>query len=171
MPERPPAGDRAGGTNYTYDNRGRLDTYTKAGGGTVNIDYDANDHPTRIDDGTTRVDETLSPDGRVLRRRVTSPPGGTVTEDTTYGYADSGDSPAWARPTSGGTYTTYLGGSIITGITPSYQIANHHGDIVGTTDQAGDFTAARLPMSSESPRVSRQPGSGGWALSCASLPT
>jgi RHS repeat-associated protein len=129
------------GSNYLYDNRGRLDTYTKSGGGTVNIDYDANDHAKRIDDGTTRVDETLAPSGRVLRRVVTSPPGGTVTEDTTFGYANDSDTPAWARPTSGGTYTTYLGGVIFTGTTPKYQIANPHGDIVGTTDQAGTFTA------------------------------
>jgi RHS repeat-associated protein len=128
------------GGNYVYDNRGRLDTYTKAGGGTVNIDYDANDHAKRIDDGSTRVDETLDPGGRVLRRVVTSPPGGTVTEDTTFGYAGGGDSPSWARPTGGGTYTTYLGGVIVTGTTPKYQIANPHGDIIGTTDQNGTFT-------------------------------
>lgn len=130
------------GSSYVYDNRGRLDTYTKAGGGTVNIDYDANDHATRIDDGTTRVDETLAPDGRVLRRIVTNPPGGTVTEDTSFGYAGPDDSPAWARPTAGGTYVTYLGDAIVSGTTPTYQIANKHGDIVGTNDQNGTFTAA-----------------------------
>jgi YD repeat-containing protein len=122
------------GTAYTYDNRGRLTQYTKTGGGSVTISYDANDHATSINDGTTRVDETLDPGGRVLRRIVTSPPGGSVTEDTTFGYAGSGDSPAWARPTAGGTYTTYLQGVVITGTTPSYQITNQHGDVVGTTD-------------------------------------
>ncbi|MEN9594933.1 MAG: hypothetical protein RLY23_1416 [Actinomycetota bacterium] len=36
----------------------------------------------RIDDGTTRVDSVLSPDGRVLRRTVSSPPGVTVAVAT-----------------------------------------------------------------------------------------
>ena len=130
------------GSSYGYDKHGNLTTYTKTGGGTVTIQYDAYDHATRIDDGTTRTDETLAPSGRVLRRTVTSPPGGTITEDTKLGYAGSGDSPAWAQPNSGGTVTTYLGGDIITGTTPSYQITNGHGDIIGTANQAGTFTAS-----------------------------
>lgn len=128
------------GTVYVYDARGNLTSYTKTGGGTVTLQYDTYDHATRIDDGTIRVDETLAPSGRVLRRTVTSPPGGTITEDTNYGYLDGGDSPGWARATSGGNYTTYLVGDIITGATPSYQITNAHGDIIGTTTQAGTFT-------------------------------
>ncbi len=128
------------GSGYVYDQHGNLTSYTKAGGGTVTMQYDANDHATRIDDGTTHVDETLSPSGRVLRRVVTSPSGGTVTEDTTFGYAGGSDSPAWAKPTAGGTVTTYLGGDIITGTTPSYQIANAHGDIVATMTQSGTIT-------------------------------
>jgi RHS repeat-associated protein len=129
------------GSSYSYDARGRLDTYTKAGGGTVNIDYDTNNHATRIDDGVNRVDETLDPSGRVLRRVVTSPPGSTIVEDTSFGYSGADDSPTWSRPTGGGTYTTYIGTEVVVGTTPTYGIANAHGDIVGTTDQSGTFTA------------------------------
>ncbi len=129
------------GSNYQYDSHGNLTSYTKVGGGTVTLQYDANDHNTRIDDGATRTNETLNPDGRVLRRTVTSPPGGTVVEDTKFGYDDRGDSPAWSQPNSGGTVTTYLDGDVIIGTTSSYQVTNQHGDIVGNFTQSGTFTA------------------------------
>ena len=80
------------GSNYVYDTHGNLTSYTKPGVGTITFEYDAYDHATRIDDGTTRTDETLAPDGRVLKRTVTSPPGGTITENTNYGYLSGGDS-------------------------------------------------------------------------------
>ena len=59
------------------------------------IDYDANDHATVVDDGATRISETLSPAGRVLHRVVTDNVTGTVREDTKFGY----DAPATAPPT------------------------------------------------------------------------
>ena len=111
----------------------------------MNLDYDSFDHTTRIDDGTTRVDSVLSPDGRVLRRTVSSPPGVTVTEDRWYGYMDGSDSPAWSQATTGGVVTTFLPGVIVTGTTPSYEVADTKGTIVGTTTQAGAWTVGSYP--------------------------
>ena len=104
------------GSDYVYDDHGNLTSYTKAGGGTVSFQYDAYDHATRIDDGTTRTDEVLAPSGRVLKRTVTTLPS-TITENTIKGYSGGGDSPGWSQPVAGGGYTTYLGTAIVTGTT------------------------------------------------------
>ena len=111
----------------------------------MNFDYDSFDHTIRIDDSTTRVDSVLSPDGRVLRRTVSSPPGVTITEDRWYGYTDSSDSPAWSQATSGGAYRTYLSNLVVTGTTPSYQVSDPKGTVVGTVTQAGAFSAMPVP--------------------------
>ncbi|HET7487947.1 MAG TPA: PA14 domain-containing protein [Acidimicrobiales bacterium] len=110
------------------------------------IGYDGNDHATSINDGARTVAETLDPSGRVLRRVVTTNATGAITEDTVFGYDGSGDSPAYSRPSSAGAVTTYIGGPggllvTDTGGTASYPIANRHGDVVGTTDGAGAYTA------------------------------
>ena len=110
------------------------------------IAYDGADHAVSIDDGTNTVAETLSPSGRVLRRTVTDDVTGAVSEDTTFGYDGPGDSPAYARPTGGGTVTTYVngpGGLLLTDVggAASWPVQNGHGDVVGTTDAAGAFTA------------------------------
>ncbi|MGH2625451.1 MAG: RHS repeat-associated core domain-containing protein, partial [Anaerolineales bacterium] len=109
------------------------------------IGYNANDHAISIDDGTTKTDETLSPGGRVLRRKVSDSATGEVQEDTIFGYDGAGDSPAYSRPASGGTITTFLrgaSGQLVTyaGTTASYPISNGHGDVVGVTDGNGAFT-------------------------------
>jgi RHS repeat-associated protein len=113
------------------------------------IDYDANDHAISIDDGTVKAEETLSPSGRVIRRKVSDSTTGAVQEDVIFGYAGPGDTPAYSRPTAGGTVTTYVRGATgllatYIGTTPTYPITNGHGDIVGTTDAAGAFTAYPL---------------------------
>lgn len=110
------------------------------------IGYDANDHANYIDDGTNEIFETLSPSGRVIRRVVRDSVTDELKEDTIFGYSDEGDSPSYSRPTSGGAVTSYIGGSgglsvIDTGGVPSYQIQNLHGDVIGTTDAQGSFTA------------------------------
>jgi RHS repeat-associated protein len=110
------------------------------------IGYEANHHATSIDDGTNTVAETLSPSGRVLRRRVTDDATAAVLEDTTFGYDGPGDSPAYSKPTAGGAITTYIGGPagllvIYVAGTPTYPIQNAHGDNVGTTDANGVFIA------------------------------
>jgi RHS repeat-associated protein len=110
------------------------------------IGYDANDHPTSVDDGTNTTSETLSPSGRLLRRVVTDDATGAVSEDTTFGYDGPGDSPAYSKPTAGGAVTTYFNGPggllvIDTAGTPTYPIQNGHGDNAGTTDANGVFTA------------------------------
>jgi RHS repeat-associated protein len=110
------------------------------------ITYDANDHATSIDDGSSTVTETLSPSGRVLRRVMTDNITHATTEDTTFGYDGAGDSPAYSKPTAGGAITTYIGGPggllvIDVAATPTYPIQNGHGDNVGTTDANGAFTA------------------------------
>lgn len=133
------------GSGYTYNAHGNLTQYTTAGGQTITLTYDAYDHAKTISTktGTTTnqtVTETLSPSGRVIRRNVT----GTNPENTSMGYSGDGDSPAYSYPynTPSGTVTSYLGTAIVTGTTLSYLVTNLHGDIVGTTDAAGTFTAA-----------------------------
>ena len=65
----------------------------------MNYEYDARDHTTVIDDGSTEVEETVAPSGRVLRRKVTNtiPSPDVITGDVIYGYAGDSDSPAYAR--------------------------------------------------------------------------
>lgn len=109
------------------------------------IGYDPHDHATTINDGTNTVTEVLAPSGRVLRRTVRDNTTNTVVEDIVNGYADASDSPAWSKAASGaGPLTSYIAGTLTvdTGSTPVYPIANGHGDIVGTTDTAGIFSAA-----------------------------
>lgn len=111
------------------------------------ITYDGRDHATSIDDGATKVTETLSPSGRVIQRRVVDNVTGAVLEDTLYGYAGEGDSPAYSRPAGTGTpVTTYVqgpNGLLLTDVagTPGWSVVNLRGDLVGTTDAAGAFTA------------------------------
>ncbi len=128
------------------------------------IGYDANDHATSIDDGTTRTEETLSPGGRVLRRRISDSATGEVQQDVLYGYDGPGDSPAYSRLAAGGPLTAYLRGAsgllaVYTGTAAAYPITNGHGDIVGTTDAGGAFTAN--PTTDEY-GVSSSPPQYGW---------
>jgi RHS repeat-associated protein len=129
------------------------------------VGYDANDHATSINDGQTLVAETLAPSGRVLRRVVRDAVTSATLEDTSFGYADTGDSPAYARPTGGGTLTTYLAGVagldvIYEGTQAEWPLVNLHGDVVATTAQDG--TAKAVPLSDEF-GVGSQPSSRlGW---------
>jgi RHS repeat-associated protein len=128
---------------YTYDSHGNTTAYTGTSGNvSATIGYDTYDHATTVNDGTTTVTETLSPSGRVIRRVVTTNATSTVTEDIDYGYAGNGDSPAYSKPHAGGSVTTYLGGMIDVAGTPRWMLGNSHGDIIGTIDAAGAFTAA-----------------------------
>ncbi len=130
------------GSGYGYDDHGNLTGYSPAGGGSVTIGYDASDHATLIDDGVTRVEETLAPSGRVLARKATTVATGQVTENVIYGYDGPGDSPAWTAPagTDFSAVVTYLDGVWFYGPVPVYELANGHGDIVGTAYQNGAFT-------------------------------
>jgi RHS repeat-associated protein len=135
-----------------------LTALTGAGSGTITgsypgrvpletIEYDGNDHATVIRDGTATTTESLAPSGRVLRRRSVDDITGEVLEDTLFGFEDGGDSPSYSMPAGGGATTTYLkgpGGLLLIDSSGSatYPISNGHGDIVGTTDAAGTFTAA-----------------------------
>ena len=131
------------------------------------IGYDANDHATSVDDGTRITAETLDPAGRVLRRIVTDETG-TILEDTSYGYDDAGDSPAYTIPTNqiavDGTPNSTAVTSVITGsggLTGSWPIANNHGDTVGTADFNGTWTPN--PVADEYGNSTTQPGSRlGW---------
>jgi RHS repeat-associated protein len=109
----------------------------------VTLGYDALDHSVAIDDGYTTTAETLAPSGRVLERKVIDDATGAVTEHVDYGYADGGDSPAYTRPhgsTNPAAYTLYAGGAIVTAGAVVFQHANAHGDIIGTSDAAGNWT-------------------------------
>lgn len=134
-------------SGYTYDSHGNMTQATPTGTAdplglrVTTIAYDANDHATTIDDGLTATTSTLTPDGRVLRRRVTDHATGLVSLDTTYGYADDSDSPAYLADTTTGVRTTYIQGPGLlvthTGPLTTYPLTNAHGDIVATTDANG----------------------------------
>jgi RHS repeat-associated protein len=109
------------------------------------VAHDGADHATRVDDGASVVTEDLAPSGRVLRRRVTDATTGEMLEDTVFGYADGGDSPAWSRPAAGGPTTTYVVGpagllAVTTGAAVTWPLADARGDVVGTTDATGAYT-------------------------------
>lgn len=111
------------------------------------LTYDGQNRATSIDDGLTKVVETLSPSGRVLQRRVLDSVTGAVKEDVLYGYEDGGNSPSYTKPNAGGAVTTYVMGpsgllAIVTGAASVYPLITGHGDIAGTADAAGAFTAA-----------------------------
>ena len=133
-------------------------------GTTMSIDYDANDHATVTRDGLEVTTETVSPSGRVLRRRVTEAVGGAVKEDTLYGYAGASDSPAYTKPFAGGAVTSYFGGGTLSvidvGGTPTYQHADGRGNILGTTDSAGAYIA--LPLADEFGRTEQNDQRLGW---------
>ena len=111
------------------------------------VSYDANDHATSIDDGTSVIAETLSPSGRVIRRTVRDAATQEVREDVNIGYADAGDSPSYSTPVVAGTLTTYLATVVYAGTAAQWQLVNLHGDVIGTTDAAGTFTA--VPVADE----------------------
>ncbi|MBA2609567.1 MAG: hypothetical protein H0U92_11545, partial [Actinobacteria bacterium] len=72
----------------------------------------------------------------------------TVLSDDIFGYDGASDSPAYTRPYTGATLTTYLAAGAVSAIdvggVVTYQHANAHGDIVGTTDTAGTWTPVLL---------------------------
>ncbi|HZQ28614.1 MAG TPA: PA14 domain-containing protein [Acidimicrobiales bacterium] len=111
------------------------------------LTYDGSDHATSIDDGTVKVSETLAPSGRVIERRVVIDATGVVSEDTLFGYDGDNDSPAYSMPASGSGVTTYVSGPqglLLTDTAgmASWAITNAHGDVAGTTDANGAFTAS-----------------------------
>ncbi len=128
------------------------------------ITYDARDHATQVDDGQQVTQETLSPSGRVLERKVISNWAGRVLEHVLFGYANDGDSPAYTynKDALATGVTTYLGGAgaqlVDTAGAAQWRHLNLHGDVVGTTDLAGNWTAATL--ADEFGRVA--PGGAGW---------
>ncbi|MGI8686072.1 MAG: PA14 domain-containing protein [Acidimicrobiales bacterium] len=154
---------------HTYDAHGNLTSATLRPGTTAAtaevITYDANDHALTINDGTTTVDETLAPSGRVLHRVVRTNATGAVTEDVVYGYNGPGDSPAYIRPSGGGAVTTYVAGpagmvAVDVAGAATYPVVSGHGDMVGTTDLTGAFTA--LPTADEFGRGAVPTGRLGW---------
>ncbi len=135
------------GATYSYDPLGNTKAITPTTGTATTFTYDANNHATVIDDPTRKTEESLTPDGRVLTRKVTTKATNQVTEHLEYGYDSGSDSPAYQRPVgAGGAATTYLDGpggllAIQTGTTTTWPLPNGRGDIVGTTDNAGAYTA------------------------------
>lgn len=147
---------------YSYDAHGNLTSAVVVGNGNETIGYDANDHAVEINDGTSRIEETLSPSGRVLRRKVTDVASGAVNENVQFGYDGPGDSPSYAVD---GTITSYLqgpGGLLLSsrlGL-PSYPLANAHGDIVASTDVA--CVIMLTPTTDEFGRGNPAPDRLGW---------
>jgi len=74
---------------------------------------------------------------RIVQRAV------RIDDGTT--RVDSVLSSAWSRATSGGAYTTFLSNLVVTGTTPSYQLSDPKGTIVGTVTQAGAWATNSYP--------------------------
>ncbi|MCA1832893.1 MAG: DNRLRE domain-containing protein [Actinobacteria bacterium] len=106
---------------YGYDAHGNtISTTGTTGNPSQKYGYDANDHATVTNDGTTTSVETLAPSGRVLRRVLITNATGAVASDTSFGYDGPGDSPAYSEPTP-----TTLGWPVI--VTDSFVGANGDG--------------------------------------------
>jgi RHS repeat-associated protein len=85
---------------YSYDAHGNtIATTGTTGNPSMKFAYDANDHATVTNDGTTTIVNALAPSGRVLRRTVITNSTGVVSEDISFGYANAGDSPVYQIPT------------------------------------------------------------------------
>ena len=138
--------------SYAYDAHGNLVSASPTSGAASaeTITYDGNDHARTIDDGTNTTTDMLSTSGRVLREVVTVDSTSATVSDTTYSFGDGSFSPvaSWptATPTAAAT-TTYVNdseGNLVvtdTGGAPKYDIANAHGDIIGTFSKTGVFKA------------------------------
>ncbi len=115
------------------------------------IEYDANDHATVIDDGITRIAETLSPQGRVIEREVTDSATGELLESVTIGYAGPGDNRAYEIIHQDGPdpIVTYIAGpggllTIDTAGVGMWPLDDGHGHTLGTADGDGGYTANPL---------------------------
>jgi RHS repeat-associated protein len=111
------------------------------------IVYDANDHATVIDDGITTITETLSPQGRVIARRVTDAVTGDLLEQVSVGYAGPGDNRAYEIVHQDGPdpVTTYVAGpdgllTIDTAGTAAWPLDDGHGHTLGTAGDGGTYT-------------------------------
>lgn len=132
------------GSGYEYDSHGNLIAIASKG---ATFEYDGWGHATVINDGSVfPTAETLAPSGRVIRRVA----GLVGLDDTLYGFSGPGDSPSYSRPAALGVplgpVTSYIAGpggllNIDTAGSASWPLVNGHGDIVGTTDALGLFTA------------------------------
>ncbi len=132
--------------------------------GTQTISYDGNDHMTQtVDASGTTTDDEVAPSGRVLQTASYLLGGLLNTADTFFGYSSpSSDSPSYTEPAilnllglnlgaDGSMPTDYVNGpggllaedsvGLLGIVTPTYPIADAHGDIVGTTGSSGAFTA------------------------------
>jgi RHS repeat-associated protein len=139
-----------GTTGYGYDSHGNLTSISSKG---ATIGYDGWDHATAIkpDSASAATTETLAPSGRVIRRL--EPVLNLPVIDTAFGYSGEGDSPAYSGPVVANllvllplTITSYISGpagllTIDTGGSALWPLLNGHGDVVGTTDAAGTYTA------------------------------
>lgn len=112
------------------------------------IVYDANDHATVIDDGITRIDETLSPQGRVIERTVTDSVTGELLESVSIGYAGPGDNRTYEIRHQDGpdpiiTYIAGPGGllTIDTAGAGVWPLDDGQGHTLGTVDDDGGYTA------------------------------
>lgn len=114
------------------------------------IRYTANDHVYYVDDGTFRISETVSPAGRVLRRRVVEIGTNLTLEDVIFGYDGPGDAPSYSRPFSTQSpsqtpVTSFVqgpNGLLVIDVAgqASYPLENGHGDLIGSTDGQGNFS-------------------------------
>ena len=152
-------------TPFTGTGTATLSASYPPGPATETITYDGRDHATSVDDGTNKVVETLAPSGRVLERKVFDDVTNAIKEDTLLGYDGDGDSPAYARPAAGGPVTTYVSGPAgllltDTGGTAAWSVVDAHGDIAGTTDAGGVFSAS--PSTDEFGVGPQAPGRLGW---------
>ena len=143
-------GDRIVDSGFVYDMWGRLTKVpsSHSGGGELSMSYYVNDMTrTSTQDGKT-VGWLLDPTQTRQRATITS-----ENKQTIYHYSDGSDSPAWTANFTGAALTSWqrnvgsIDGSLGALVsfngsttTPTLQMSNLHGDIVGTATTSPEAT-------------------------------
>lgn len=142
--------DRITGSGFVYDPWGRLTQVpaSHSGGGTLSMTYYTNDMTrTSTQDGKT-VGWLLDPTQTRTRATITS-----ENKQTIYHYSDASDAPSWTANFTGASLTSWqrnvtaidgtLGALVNyngTTTTPTLQLTNLHGDVVGTATTSPEAT-------------------------------
>ncbi len=128
--------DRLDETGVNYETFGNITSLpaTDAGGTAVTSTYYVNNTLATQEQNSEKISYNLDPAGRVRETIAT----GTTKSTTTSHYEGPGDSPAWTITTSGNwtRNITGINGALAAiqtnGQSPELQLADLHGDIIGT---------------------------------------
>jgi hypothetical protein len=114
----------------------------KPSGGDITVAYHANDLVRTLTQNGRTTTYTLDVDQNRVRSWTDAT--GGVTTTRTHHDDGSSDNPAWTDEGTG--WTRNIGGDLSavhdSAGTTTYQLANLHGDVVGTSDTTGTLTAA-----------------------------